>query len=409
MLKALVVVFFFFFLIGLVTLVVAAAAADAPPYVPRSNEKLIADLNALCAGATAPVVCVLHPVWDTSPYLSELPVLTTVAAIQKGGDSAAHQNEASMRTVMVVCGMTARGFVSSEVCAQFIRELCADRVPDMEHTRYVIVPFANERGRDFVQRLWTTYRHTESGGGGGGGQPAKSLLQQQLPASHSLTLEAVYSERLPTAPTYLACLDGTIRLALMQNNFPQGWAQRSQFVMFEQHRNEPEDERFTHDTISSNGKLPLSEPETRIVRDLLTRVAPETLIVVGVGHPLLAVPFDDPVLAATSLLDNAQVSHLNKALNRAKHTADGKLPAGYGAEVRRELELEQRGTLSDYAMTAGVSYVYNAQVYRTAAGAAATSAPTGDCLYYWVPSTQHEVDTLAAEWVARVKLLSKRM
>lgn len=386
--------------------IVNGFAGTVFPYFPKSSDEVLAQLNSTvlqdkCTGNKIKLAYAINS--DRYPYIGD--VEPTVYALMAGhGDVS--------RKVLVTCGWTARAFISTDVCLEFINQLCSGNVPDYHNTVYMIIPMVNQRMLEFVRALWPEFR----------GETPRSWdrIVAAVPPSYQRLLGEISdpqyypksssSSQSANGNRLFNCFDGSYRMTRLDQNFPAGWMQR---LATDSERNpfvrwQPTAEaRRLEDIISINGRIPQSDPEARIINEFLSMrgqiwrwdVVIEVAQIGGVDAVLA--PFESPVSMVDQ--DDSDIASALKASRlRAEHLAENYCPSsrclGGVARVARAKEMAFRsGTLADQAIYTGAAMALILQIGPQPTQAGDGSGPA-DCLKTYAPAYQDDASALVKKW-----------
>jgi hypothetical protein len=314
------------------------------------------------------------------------------------------------RTVLITCGTGARDLFTTDVCVHYVKYVCSGKAPLASTTHYVILPYVNERGRELVFFMWPEFR----------GSYLRSYGQLLLDIPEYLRRTArelldgvgtvTKSEDFPR----VQCFDGSVKLTRLANNWPTGWRVAGNVI-------DPSDPLFMRNTASLsplsadltsiNGRMPFSDPETRIIDWIVRTMSPETVIEVTMGVPAVLAPVEAPDISMelNRADPNVQQNVLASA-QRAVQVAKSACPfdtclGGSAADVRHANGIPHRtGTLPDYAIYYGVPRAYAVQVLALNTTINADTLP--DCLFPFMPASQEQAETLADKWAVLIDKLT---
>jgi len=348
--------------------------------LPPSNAELWETLNvtlpALCQSNNVRYYSDLYP--DPMLYMTAEKITTPYVRLFAGQEPT--------NKVLVVCGMSARGFATTEVCIALITKICEGKGDS--DTLYTVVPYANPRGREIVHHLYGVFR---------GVSESFEYWQQRnsLPDKYTLTMGSLLPQSFMNRDIF--CFDGTPRMTMLRNNFDQGWQTRM-LLNVASTGMMPD-----VDGVSDNGMVPLSEPEARILEKLAFFVRASSLVIVETGVPSITVPYDSSAFGGETKLENAIEKSLDRARNVAKELCTDCI-VGRGSESRWT---SQSGTFGDAVMRKRFARrVYTLQIidreYKTSVNGKV------DCMRRIMPDTEKGMEELTLQWTRVVEALVKR-
>jgi hypothetical protein len=369
-----------------------ATAALATDYAAKSTSELtsgIEDLTVMCLNNHLYIHISRYV--DPVPWTGIGPLSAAIVEISP--------MEAT-RTVLIVCGTRARDFYATDVCIQFMRDACSGKTQYASSTRILILPFLNERSRDLIFYTWPEAR--------GSYERSYGKLLYILPDYLHRTAVELFDGEGTLAQTKILprmqCFDGSVRLTDLAQNYPVSWQRDSTNIVqidpsspfFVNHL------RTSSDILSGNGRVPFSDPETRIVKTIIELMSVDVVIDVTMGTEGILSPIESPVRAA----DRAGIpphirENIDASTERAIHIAKTSCPVascinGGAAQARNGKETHRTGTLVDYAIFYGVPRAYVVQVLSL--NQTNSMDKLSDCLLPYLPQSIEVAEKLVPLW-----------
>jgi len=332
---------------------------------------------------------------DVFPYVGEREPVVDIATLEPSVRK-------PTRTVLIVCGMRARHFLSTDICVRFIEQVCAGEVSGAHTTRYIVAPMVDRRVRDLMIDLWPEMRAESP-------RPWQEIYLQ-VPDTYRRVVSEIISGAADRPEQPYQCFDGSYHLTLLDQNFPSGWIERLSGFEAQLNYVPTAVEDATLDRLSGNGQLRLSDPETRILMSHISVLKVDTVIEVTHG-PVSAViaPYESPILYATAEAAPA----LDRSAAHAKDLAKNHCPVercvgGTGNVISSGVMPQRSGTIGDSAIKMGlidealviqVGHIsMEDQVAALGAQRGAQEKVMRDCMGSFVPRFSDVADDMIEKW-----------
>lgn len=339
-----------------------AFAGSVFPYFPESNAKLEAFLNSSSLTsqcASQKISLELTQLRDNWKYFgTEEPKVDLLIAKGKNVNM-----DSSPRVVLIVCGFRARHFIATDVCINFIKSLCAGDVSESSSTVYMIAPMVNKRMRDFVMRLWPEFRGENPRPWG---EVTDAVSDRNYRVLGEVTKGGVFAAQNynPSDANAFKCFDGSYHLTLLDQNFPVGWMERlstgagGNVYTF---HTDTEMEIRTYDSVSINGQIAASDPESRMFKSLLSNQHLRISLLIEVTQEAMSgvlSPYESPMLANVAGASDAikkalQQSEARAASLAAKHCPTHSCLGGVANVARMSTMNYRSGTIGDLGIKTG--------------------------------------------------------
>jgi hypothetical protein len=404
------------FLVVLMVIASSTSTSSLFPYFPRSSNRIIDHLNSTslaqqCRQQKIDVSVMMFR--DRFYHIGERePLLHAVALTPT-------TQYKSTRTVMIVCGMRARHFMSTDVCVRFVEKLCAGEVDGVHLTNFIVVPMVNRRVRDLMIDLWPEMR-------GESPRPWQDIYFSVPDMYRRIVSEIISGAQYRQVHQHYQCFDGSYHLTLLDQNYPAGWMQRlSDFESQLAYVPTPLEEA-TSERISGNGQVSLSDPETRILINHVSELKVDMLIELTQG-PVAAVlaPFESPILSSAAAANSPEInSAIQKSLSHAESLAKNNCPSkpcvsGIGNIVSAGGSLPQRsGTIGDASIKLGLveeslvvqigHLTLEQQLELLADQRGAEQKVMNDCMSPYVPRFSDDADQLVEKWATMLGVATKK-
>lgn len=414
---------------------ISAATSSSIPYFPRTSDTIFNHLS----GSSLRQECEANnfkvdfrQAQDSYKTLKSIPP-TLGFAVVSGPGSAENR-----RSVMIICGLRGRHFISTEVCVQFVNKLCAGKIPDSSNTDYVVVPVVNAHSHDMLINLWPELR-------GMAARPWSEITSAVGTTNYRLIGEmakgGIFKQRYEDSNTraganfdaieerVFMCYDGSFHMTLLDQNFPHGWMERyapdSARNTYVRHESS-EMERACYDSLSINGRIAASDPETRILRNILVNGNQSFSLVIEVVQESVAgflSPYESPVLSnigepdlrVQSVLDKSEARSISLA---SSHCPLAKCIGGVANVVRPDVMDFRSGTVCDLAIKngAGAALVIQIGYISLESQQAELSDPLRgnvralrDCLGPFVPHYDDSAKKMIDDWTTALSVASKKV
>lgn len=287
--------------------------------------------------------------------------------------------------VMVVCSVHARELVTTELCADWIDYVLSEervrlhnitpwwRLPDVE---WLIVPIANPRGSDIVRNALKLHRTGEEIGSQDlrhRGNANGVDLNRNWPNIDSLRMR---NERVQQAHLEEGAHSAAAAFYREKQRIKQGARRRE---------NDPiEENAGTHE---------FSEPETRGLRELISRFQPHLLFDVHSGTTSILMPYD----SSTSFAPTHE--QLIKMTNWLTGKDVLQMPDSIRTGPGSRYLYASNGTMCDYAYEAlSVPYPFTLEIYQDLR-AAENSANSNVALFAsFNPTKRKALEAVLEQW-----------